>query len=281
MLGAFIAAGASLIGGAANRRAQREANEANRPANQVREWEAAGINPLFGISSGGYIPHQAASMGDAFATAGAQIQRGMELDHADKIRETELAQENEKLREQLDEFANPRRPGYMQQYGALLPLPSVGEVDVAPVGNTTVPRPVLDRVARDDLPYIPGNFWDTGVTPGSKRIVAPDPDNTLQPISVLGMTLRGTGTTSAAHRVEDNAGDVAGSAWAIPVFADYAVGTYLHNIGRPFAEWMLKPNAKKKRVKRPSARPKPPYSAAKNPPLRNSYPGGPTGRTGW
>jgi len=120
MIGALIGAGASLLGGVMDRNATAAANKANRPENQVREWEAAGINPIFGISSGGYIRHRAASIGDAFATAGAQFQRGMEFDHKAKIAETELAQENERLRGALDRVSQPRQRTALQQ--TALPL---------------------------------------------------------------------------------------------------------------------------------------------------------------
>lgn len=104
----------------------------------------------FGISSGAFIPHQAASIGDSFATAGGRIARAFELHHEDQLRETELQKENTELREQLDELATPRRPGYMQQYGAVLPLPSVGDSHAGP--NSTkrpVESPERLRMATD------------------------------------------------------------------------------------------------------------------------------------
>lgn len=128
LLGPLIGAGASLLGGALNRKAQRKANEANRPINQVREWEAAGINPIVGITSGAYIPHQAASIGDSFSRAGGAFQRGLEFNHEQELRETELSQENERLKGVLDDLAKPVNPGHIQKYGEVLPLPSVGEI---------------------------------------------------------------------------------------------------------------------------------------------------------
>lgn len=124
--GALIGAGASLIGGALNRKAQKKANAANSPGGQVAQWEAAGVNPLFGISSGGYVPQQAASIGDAFATAGGQFARGLEMDHEKKLRETGMELENEKLRKQIDILSNPQDPSYLASYGGIMPLPRLG-----------------------------------------------------------------------------------------------------------------------------------------------------------
>lgn len=140
LLPALIGAGTSLIGGAMNRSAQRKANAANSPAGQVAQWEDAGINPIFGISSGGYIPQQATSLGDSFAGAGAQFQRGLELEHEDQLRETALEKENEKLREALDSLAKPVTPGHLKRYGGSLPLPGNGGSN-APVVSTVSPTP--------------------------------------------------------------------------------------------------------------------------------------------
>jgi hypothetical protein len=123
----LITAGANLLGGFLNRRAQRKANEANRPVNQVKEWEAAGINPLFGISSGGYIPHQASTaIGDSVATAGGIFAEHLAGKKEQELRETQLEQENETLKKQLDKVVKPSVPGHMETYGDILPLPSNG-----------------------------------------------------------------------------------------------------------------------------------------------------------
>lgn len=180
VLAAAIGAGSSLIGGALNRRAQRKANDANRPINQVREWEAAGINPIFGISSGGFIPHQAASIGDSFATAGSQFARGLELDHAEKLKQTELAKENEKLREKLDEVAKPRQRGHMERYGDILPLPSNGDVDEkpkftrSPTSDSALPVAADDRSApvRDQYNL----YVDVFDSQTDRWITIPNPD---------------------------------------------------------------------------------------------------------
>lgn len=138
VIAAGISAGASLLGGLFNRNAQKKANEANRPVNQVAEWEAAGINPLFGISSGGYIPHQATSIGDSFATAGAQFADFIAGDKEQELRETQLELENEHLKKKLDGLVKPSEPGHLAQHGALLPLPSQGLSDGTPDQNPQV-----------------------------------------------------------------------------------------------------------------------------------------------
>lgn len=122
---ALIGAGASLLGGLFNRSAQNKANERNRPVNQVKEWEEAGINPLFGISSGGYIPHQAnTAIGDSVATAGGIYAEHLRGNKEQELRETQIELENELLKKELDKLAKPVEPSHMERYGKVLPLPS-------------------------------------------------------------------------------------------------------------------------------------------------------------
>lgn len=262
----------SLFGANKDRKFQKSENELayerNRPVNQVSEWELAGINPLFGLTSGSYVPAQATQIGDAYATAGARFGQAFDEGISQRLEKTKVKQENEELRKKLDELATPRVPSYMVQYGGALPLPGLGGTnagqgdnrsaskDTAGRGNVAPKGRVLDDAVRNDKPYIPGTFLgpDAADPPGSQRIEAEPPSQTLAPISFLGMTARGTGTTTAAHVVEDNAGDVGGSAWGIPVIADYAIGTYSHNIGRPFADWLVGPG---------SGKPKPPKANTK------------------
>lgn len=132
-LGALIGAGASLIGGALNRRADKKANAANSPVGQVKQWEAAGINPAFGISSGAYIPQRSTSIGDSFAEAGSIFGEAVARDHAEKLKETETKKENAKLRQELDKIAKGSGPSEYQRYAGVLPLPSAGQV-TAPSG---------------------------------------------------------------------------------------------------------------------------------------------------
>ncbi|KJZ25118.1 hypothetical protein [Tritonibacter mobilis] len=125
-IGALIGGAFGLLGASKQRKENQRINEANRPVNQVAEWEAAGINPLFGIGSGGYVPHQAASIGDAYATAGARFGQAIDQYRGEKLAETELKKENTALKEKLDELATPRIPSYLSQYGAIIPVPTIG-----------------------------------------------------------------------------------------------------------------------------------------------------------
>lgn len=217
---ALIGGATSLVGGAMNRKAQREANAANRPTEQVREWEEAGINPLFGISSGAFIPHQAASIGDSFATAGGRIARAFELQHEDQLRETELQKENTKLREQLDELATPRRPGYIQQYGDVLPLPSVGDENVSP------------EVSRKDV-SVAGIRADGPQSDASRDLVITTPYGELH----------SDPNWTPYQEFEDEFGDLAGLVYSAVRGADLVADTlgraYSVNIGAPFSEWMM------------------------------------------
>lgn len=122
LLPAAVSAGASLINGSKNRKAQQAANEANTPQAQVAGWEAAGINPIMGITQGQWIPQQAVTMGDSFANAGAALSRGMELNHEEQLAQTGLRKENEELRESLNELSKRREPSNMERFGDRLPI---------------------------------------------------------------------------------------------------------------------------------------------------------------
>lgn len=125
-IGALIGAGASLIGGALNRKAQKKANAANSPVGQVAQYEAAGLNPVPFMLGGGYIPQQATSIGDSFATAGGIFAEHIATKKERNLRETQIELENERLKKELDKLARPSEPGYMQSYGGTIPLPSLG-----------------------------------------------------------------------------------------------------------------------------------------------------------
>lgn len=134
-IGALVGGALGLIGASKQRKEQRRINEANRPVNQVREWEEAGINPLFGISSGGYVPYQAASIGDAYSVAGARFGQAIDQFREEKLAQTELKKENTALKEKLDELATPRIPSYLSQYGAIIPVPTIGGTNAQAVQN--------------------------------------------------------------------------------------------------------------------------------------------------
>lgn len=119
--GAVVGAVASYVGGRKKAKDQKKANAANSPAGQVAQWEDAEINPAFGISSGGYIPQQASTIGDSFAQAGAIFGEGLERDHAQKLEQTETKKENRELRKQLDKLSRPKTAGHLETNK--LPLP--------------------------------------------------------------------------------------------------------------------------------------------------------------
>lgn len=135
-------------------------NEKNRLINQVAEAEAAGINPLYALNTGAFVPHQAslgsasvgqasgggvgapsvatqgaaaqAAFGDEFANGFNAIANGLQLHHENQLRETALAQENEQLREAVAQLANPPEPSNYERYGNALPIPD-------PYGGSSVP----------------------------------------------------------------------------------------------------------------------------------------------
>lgn len=151
-LGPLISGASSLLGGFLNRRDTRKANAANSPVGQVAQWEAAGINPEFGISSGGYIPQQASTIGDSFATAGAIFGDALERDHAAKLKETEVKKENVELRKKLDDLANPRSAGWLKRYGSIMPLPS--EYELSAPRRREAKQAIAPLTGRDDAPYL-------------------------------------------------------------------------------------------------------------------------------
>jgi hypothetical protein len=129
MLPAIIGAAASLGGALINKNAQDKANAANLPVNQVAQWEAAGINPIFGISSGGWIPQQASSFGDGFAKAGGIFADQIAGAKEQELRETRLELENELLKKELDKSVKDNQPGQLQKYGGVMPMPGVNQMD--------------------------------------------------------------------------------------------------------------------------------------------------------
>jgi gas vesicle protein len=200
-IGALIGGAASLIGASKQRKEQRRINEANRPVNQVREWEEAGINPLFGISSGGYVPHQTASIGDAYAEAGARFGQAFDQHRAEKLAQTELKKENTQLREKLDKLADPSEPSYMSQYGGVLPLPRQGEIH-AQGGNsrsgafrtTGVVRDSGNGLTDDDIPSILVPFR----AENGEIVMLPNPD--LPDADQYVPALAGAGAASVQER---------------------------------------------------------------------------------
>lgn len=215
---AAIGAGATLIGGALNRKAQKDANKANSPTGQVAQWEAAGINPLFGISSGGYIPQRAVSMGDAFANAGNTFARGLELDHEQDLRETNLELQNEKLRKQLDKLAKPIEPSHMDRHGGILPLPSNGGFNAS--GQSSVQDV---RVA--------------GVRADGRQADATRRLNVTTPYGEMTSDPNWT----PASEIEDEYGEAAGLLYSSVRAADFLADQFAGPVartGKSFADWM-------------------------------------------
>jgi hypothetical protein len=234
LLPALIGAGASLIGGAANRKAQRRANAANRPVKQVRQWEEAGINPLFGISSGAYIPYQATSIGDSFATAGGIFAQHLSETKEQELRETQIELENEKLKKELDELAKPSEPSHLDRYRGVLPLPSQGELtrgsNVAPVVGETPERLRLasdgdrddqlsGRSPRDGAVRIGGGWWKTNPWYSDSEAYE---NRYGEP---------GEWVSGALNGVAD--GVATGLYWGQRGFE-----AYVDNVGDPFVQWM-------------------------------------------
>lgn len=227
----LIGAASSLLGGLFNRSAQRKANEKNRPVNQVKEWEEAGINPLFGISSGGYIPHQAASIGDSFATAGGIFADHLARKEETDLRKTQMELENQRLKKELDKVANPSEPGHMEMYGGILPLPSNG-------GLNATNRKTAQVVRDADIP-VRGNGSTHDVAPGREVEVA--------------AYSSGPGLTEISNKYTDMIGGPIivpgsdGEPWGVDEVATaFIAGTpqvgwrgYQNYIGEPFADWMM------------------------------------------
>lgn len=221
-IGALIGAGASLIGGALNRSATKKANAANRPVNQVAEWEEAGINPLFGIASGGYIPHQAASIGDAFSEAGRTFADAIDLDHSERVEITRVEEENAELKKKLDEVAKPQEPGHLASHGAILPLPSEGDQN-GPQNRNGVPVAGVRADGRQ------------GATGRDLKVTTPYGVVTTDP------------NWTPTEEIEAEYGEPA--AWlysglrTMDAFADVVTvplwNAYSENIGMPFNDWMM------------------------------------------
>lgn len=93
-------------------------------------YERAGFNPLLGVQGGASIPFQPSLIGDSHSTAGGIFAQGLDMVHDGLLQKTQLAQENEKLRETIDDLAKPSQPSHMDRYGDTIPLPSNGEMNV-------------------------------------------------------------------------------------------------------------------------------------------------------
>lgn len=132
-IGALIGAGASLIGGALNRKSQKKANAANSPAGQKAQYEAAEMNPVWGMSNHNYIPQVSTGIGDAFAKAGGIADDYFTQIELEKKEESKVRKQNTELRKQLDQIAREGPRSDFQRYQSVLPLPSQKPVLVSTV----------------------------------------------------------------------------------------------------------------------------------------------------
>lgn len=227
-LGAAVSAGAALAGANKNAKAIEAANKANRPKAQVRQWEKAGINPVFGLTSGAYVPHQAATVGDAYAHAGAAIQKALNLHHDDVLAETELKKENEKLKEQLAEVVTPREPTNMERYGGLVPLPDQG-------GANGYVQGAGGAVSGGSG----GNgFADDPIVLGEPTL----PEKNERALFTLGgINFVGSGNISSGETFETALGESPFSWLAAPaVFGDALGATYINHKWQNDPEWRQK-----------------------------------------
>lgn len=159
--GALISGAFGLLGGSADRKAQARANKANLPVNQVKQWEKAGINPLFGISKGQWIPQQAASIGDSIATAGARFGEAIASKPEAELRATQLELQNDLLKKELDKAVAPAVEPTALMRGSI-PVRTAQAVadDAAPVlgtpeGAASIEEgiPTISNVADIDEPF--------------------------------------------------------------------------------------------------------------------------------
>lgn len=126
MLPALIGAGASLIGGIfgrnAERKAIREQNEYNNPANIRARAEAAGFNPLLFVGPG--VGNQMATgganvMGSAIADAGLMLSEAL-AKRQDLRKLDRLKDENQKLNQQVTDLTiRPKIGGIYAQREAI------------------------------------------------------------------------------------------------------------------------------------------------------------------
>lgn len=124
MLEFILPAALSLFGASSKSKAIKEANDANLPSNQVKEWEKAGINPLVGITQGQWISQNAnTAIGDAFLETGlSATQTAIQHRNAEGLQETQLKHEKQLLEKRLKALERNQEPTNMEKYGALIPI---------------------------------------------------------------------------------------------------------------------------------------------------------------
>lgn len=174
-----------LVGGLFNKKATDDANEANSPAAQVAGWEAAGINPLFGISKGQAIPQQAnTAIGDAFLNAGGAV--GGLLDRANQltIEKTRQAEITKRQANEIKRLEKAQIPTNTQRYGSILPRDN--PVNVVANQNSSISLRPRSSTLRNGI--------------GSTTAVAPDREFEKLPYS------SGSGLTEISNAVTNTLG---------------------------------------------------------------------------
>lgn len=158
---ALISAGSSFVSGIFNRKAQKRANAANSPSGQVKAWEKAGINPLFGISKGQFIPQQASTaIGDSIATAGARFGDAMAAKPEAELRATQLELQNDLLKKELDRSVSPPTEPTALQRGEPIDAPSAVGDNAAPLGTPEGVAPIEEGIATlSNVADVDGSFY--------------------------------------------------------------------------------------------------------------------------
>lgn len=234
----LLSLGSTLLKGVLDRNAQKKANAANSPAGQVAAWERAGINPRFGISQGQWVPQQATSLGDAFATAGGMIADKIKFDHKDQLKDTAKEKEISDLKETVADLQRPNVPSHMESVGIAAPVVSTGALGSSdPNGGrrqTIVGGPHAGSSYNMDAPVddfdVRGANINVDFAVGDRTItapVAPDPEEI-----VAGIGMHGVGGILDAWEdpgawATDVARNTGGAALGVAGFANRALDAVL------------------------------------------------------
>ncbi|MEM9578760.1 MAG: hypothetical protein AAF999_17325 [Pseudomonadota bacterium] len=207
-------------------RLQREDAErraVRMPAKQVRGFERAGINPIFGLSGGASYGsgHAAPAVGDAYASPGGLFAQVLQMDHEKQLQKTALEHENQKLRQTVDKLAKPSEPTYLEQYGAVMPLPS----------------------QRSSSENVPQNFRLAGVRADGPEADASRNLNVVTPFGTVQTDPRWTPTEDIETEYGEPAAWLYSGIRAADAIADTltvpAWRGYRDHVGAPFARWMM------------------------------------------
>lgn len=216
MWGAIIGAGASLIGGALNRREQRKGQERTDTYNdpkQIRSrYEAAGFNPLLGIANASPMQQPwggTPQMGTAIANAGLAYASGMQDKRALDIEKSRLEMDRQKL-------------DLLMQKAEL--KPKVGGLYA---GSTPLASKPVRGVAMDKALFTTLNHWKTEDEADRydvKEGGSPAEQHAYERQLPGGVTYY-TERPGMGQRVEDEAGDLL----AAPMMGPYVTSDAYHN----------------------------------------------------